>query len=78
MNPAVIPGVPDGGTQMKWQPTVLELEVEAHHRALRRCHGCGAYARRAEEIEGRVRCERCAEKARREREETIEDLSLIP
>jgi len=66
---------------MKWQPTQLELEVEAHHRALRRCHGCGAYARRAEEIEGRVRCERCAEKARRDRDETIEtieDRSLIP
>jgi formylmethanofuran dehydrogenase subunit E len=64
--------------KMRWQPKQLELEVEAHHRALRRCHGCGAYARRAEEIEGRVRCERCAEKARRERDETIEDFSLIP
>ena len=53
----------------------LELEVEAHHRALRRCHGCGAYAR-VEEIEGSLKCERCAKKARRERREAeTEDLN---
>jgi len=51
---------------MKWQPMQLELEVEAHHRALRRCHGCGAYAR-VEEVEGVLRCERCARKAKREK-----------
>jgi hypothetical protein len=53
----------------------LELEVEAHHRALRRCHGCGAYARNVEEIDGRLRCERCAEKARREQDDLPEDLN---
>lgn len=52
---------------MRWQPMQLELEVEAHHRALRRCHGCGAYAR-VEEVEGALRCERCAKKARREKD----------
>jgi rRNA maturation endonuclease Nob1 len=52
---------------MRWQPMQLELEVEANHRALRRCHGCGAYAR-VEEVEGSLRCERCASKAKREKD----------
>jgi uncharacterized paraquat-inducible protein A len=52
---------------MRWQPMQLELEVEANHRALRRCHGCGAYAR-VEEVEGSLRCERCARKAKREKD----------
>ena len=60
---------------MRWQPMQLELEVEAHHRALRRCHGCGAYAR-VEEVNGSLKCERCAKKARRERgEDEPEDLN---
>lgn len=60
---------------MRWQPIQLELEVEAHHRALRRCHGCGAYAR-VEEVEGTLRCERCAKKARREKDSAeTEDLN---
>lgn len=60
---------------MRRQPMRLELEVEAHHRALRRCHGCGAYAR-VEEVEGALRCERCAKKARRERDQSeAEDLN---
>ena len=38
----------------------------AHHRALRRCHGCGAYARTAAEpVDGRLVCEKCFDKARR-------------
>ena len=37
----------------------------AHHRALRRCHGCGAYARpAAEPVDGRLVCEKCYEKRR--------------
>lgn len=52
---------------MRWLPMQLELEVEAHHRALRRCHGCGAYAR-VEDVHGSLRCERCAKKARREKD----------
>jgi len=41
-------------------------DPNAHHRALRRCHGCGAYARPAvEPLEGRLVCEKCFEKARR-------------
>jgi rRNA maturation endonuclease Nob1 len=64
---------------MRWQPMQLELEVEAHHKALRRCHGCGAFVRHAEENKGVLRCERCAEKARRdqEREDFQEDLSIV-
>jgi len=59
---------------MRWQPMQLERDWEANHRALRRCHGCGAYARPADHVEGLPLCERCAEKARleksRERQET--------
>jgi formylmethanofuran dehydrogenase subunit E len=37
----------------------------AHHRALRRCHGCGAYARpAAEPLGGRIVCEKCYDKAK--------------
>lgn len=43
--------------------------VEANHRALRRCHGCGNYTRPFVEMDGAVRCERCAKKAERESEE---------
>jgi rRNA maturation endonuclease Nob1 len=68
MNPAVESSVFDGeGMAMKWRPMQLELEVEANHRALRRCHGCGAYAR-VEEVEGLPRCERCASKVKREKD----------
>jgi hypothetical protein len=44
------------------------LDLNAHHRALRRCHGCGAYARPGGEVHGRLLCEKCVEKARREDE----------
>lgn len=44
-------------------------EVEANHRALRRCRSCGCYERPYETFNGGVRCERCAKKARRQREE---------
>ena len=41
--------------------------VNAQHRALRRCHGCGAYARPAPQpVDGRLVCEKCFEKARRD------------
>ena len=44
-------------------------EMEANHRALRRCRSCGSYERPYEAINGGVRCERCAKKARRQRQE---------
>ncbi len=41
-------------------------DASAHHRALRRCHGCGTYARpAAEATETKLLCEKCFEKARR-------------
>jgi hypothetical protein len=45
------------------------LDLNAHHRALRRCHGCGSYARPGGEVQGRLLCEKCVEKARRESED---------
>lgn len=38
--------------------------VQAHHRSLRRCHGCGNYERPFVEMDGVIRCERCAKKDR--------------
>jgi hypothetical protein len=52
---------------MKREEAVLILD--AHHRALRRCHGCGNYARPGGEVQGRLLCEKCVEKARRESED---------
>ena len=47
-------------------PAGAGVGVGAQHRALRRCHGCGAYARPAPEpVDGRLVCEKCFEKARR-------------
>ena len=47
-------------------PAGAGVGVHAQHRALRRCHGCGAYARPAPEpVDGRLVCEKCFEKARR-------------
>jgi hypothetical protein len=54
----------------------LALDADAAHRSLRRCHGCGTYARPAAEVQGRLLCERCAEKAQREPNEQDDDLNL--
>ncbi len=53
---------------IRWQPIQLEAGWEANHRALRRCHGCGVYARLVEQVEGALRCPPCAEKARQAHE----------
>jgi translation initiation factor 2 beta subunit (eIF-2beta)/eIF-5 len=50
------------------------LDVNAHHRALRRCHGCGSYARPLPAEDGRLLCEKCAGKARRA-SEVLENLN---
>ena len=51
---------------MDKRETPAVVAMNAHHRALRRCHGCGSYARpSAEAVEGRLLCEKCFEKARR-------------
>ena len=61
-------------------PSQLQIRVDpdANHRALRRCHGCGSYTRPFDEVDGTIRCERCAQKARREREDSDEDLNRRP
>jgi len=47
-----------------WRELRLSVEtpVNAHHRSLRRCHGCGNYTRPFVEMEGTIQCERCAKK----------------
>jgi hypothetical protein len=53
----------------------LYLETDANHRALRRCHACGSYTRAFREVNGSIRCDRCAEKASREsRDDREEDI----
>jgi len=47
---------------MRWLPLELEEDREAHHRALRRCHGCGAYTRLVGVVDGFPRCERSRER----------------
>lgn len=47
------------------------LDTNAHHRALRRCHGCGSYSRPGGEVAGKLLCEKCAEKARRDAEAAL-------
>ena len=40
-----------------------ERDADANHRALRRCYRCGTYARPFDEVNGAIRCERCAKRA---------------
>lgn len=57
----------------------LQLTVEPvqpHHRSLRRCYGCGEYVRPFVEMEGVIRCERCA-KRDQGRDGEQEDVSAI-
>jgi hypothetical protein len=49
----------------------ITLDTDANHRALRRCHGCGSYARPFADDHGVIRCERCARKVRRDEEEDL-------
>lgn len=62
----------------------LTLEpVSPHHRSLRRCYGCGNYVRPFVEMDGVIRCERCAKKddSREDRESeelaSVDDYGLI-
>jgi hypothetical protein len=61
---------------MQSQMQISLEEMEANHRALRRCRSCGSYERPYEAFNGGVRCEHCAKKARREQKEhESEDLN---
>ena len=55
----------------------ISLETDANHRSLRRCYCCGSYARPYDQVNGAPRCERCAEKARRQEEEQKNDPSEV-
>lgn len=75
MNPAIPDGVCEEPKMFKELFITVE-EVEANHRALRRCRSCGSYERPYEVFNGGVRCERCAKKARRrEQEQESENLN---
>jgi rRNA maturation endonuclease Nob1 len=56
----------------------ITLDNDANHRALRRCYGCGSYARPYDEVNGAIRCERCAHKTRRGRDDEDENLNNRP
>jgi hypothetical protein len=51
----------------------IELESDANHRALRRCYRCGSYARPYDEVNGAIRCERCAKRDEKRRREIDAD-----
>ena len=58
----------------------LQIEVDpvkANHRSLRRCHGCGNYERPFVEMEGVIRCEKCAKKDESREEAEKTDMGAI-
>ncbi len=59
---------------MRHREAVLVLEAP-NHRAMRRCHGCGNYSRPAGEVQGRLLCERCLERERKEPDADAIDLN---
>ena len=64
------------------RPLQIPLSVEppppgAHHRSLRRCYGCGNYTRPFVEMDGVIRCERCAKKNERTDDRDKEQLGSI-
>ena len=52
---------------------IIEPPVPANHRSLRRCYGCGNYTRPFVEMEGVIRCEKCAKKSASSNEGEDED-----
>ena len=61
----------EGGkeTKVRKELFISVEEIEANHRALRRCRSCGAYERVFDLFNGGARCERCAKRAERENED---------
>lgn len=59
------------------QLAVEPVQPNPSHRSLRRCYGCGNYARPFVEMDGVIRCERCAKKNERGDDEPEEDLGSI-
>ena len=62
--------------ELQLQLTV-EPPVQANHRSLRRCYGCGNYTRPFVEMEGVIRCEQCAKKDVDSERETEEDIRSV-
>jgi hypothetical protein len=62
--------------ELQLQLTV-EPPVQANHRSLRRCYGCGNYTRPFVEMDGVIRCEQCAKKARRSEEEGTDEAGSL-
>jgi ribosomal protein S27E len=55
----------------------IEAPVQANHRSLRRCYGCGNYERPFVEMDGQIRCEKCAKKSAGSNEREGEDVERI-
>ena len=51
----------------------IEAPVTGNHRSLRRCHSCGNYTRPFAEMDGIIRCEKCAKKSTSTSDEENED-----
>ncbi len=51
----------------------IEAPVTGNHRSLRRCHSCGNYTRPFAEMDGIIRCEKCAKKSASSSDEENED-----
>jgi hypothetical protein len=60
-----------------WQLQLSVEPVRPSHRSLRRCYGCGNYERPFVEMDGVIRCERCAKKDRESEREGEKDLQGI-
>jgi hypothetical protein len=58
----------------------LQLSIEpaqASHRSLRRCYGCGNYERPFVEMDGVIRCERCAKRDGQPEEDGKDDSETL-
>lgn len=55
----------------------VEPPVQPNHRSLRRCYGCGNYERPFVEMDGIIRCERCAKKNEATQDREKEDFDSI-
>jgi hypothetical protein len=55
----------------------VEPPVAPNHRSLRRCYGCGDYARPFVEMDGVIRCERCAKRSESTDDRDKENLGSI-
>jgi ribosomal protein S27E len=77
-SPGVTSSVTEGSGEAMRRELQLSVEpVKPNHRSLRRCYGCGNYARPFVEMEGVIRCERCAKKSSSSPDGEDEDVERI-